>query len=1569
MRKLLLLVVAAVLGCSWSFAENRSWDFTSWSETTLTNLLADTTTNWKASSATRYENKVTMSGTIQANGIDIAELSGLTFGSCGSGKLRIDYDTSPDRLMLNGGKLTITIPSCLAGDTLKVITKTASNSTARGITVTAGTLTRLNADETSTEVLENVFYVDADGDVTVSTTGGLHFRKISVTATAAAEPEPEPEPGISYIVNESFVSDATLLPEGWAQVGYTKFFGTALNGASSTAAVNVENSNLTFTGSGGGDRGVAVTLPSSGDADRISLSFDWHSGNPGSEANKMVDLVLQDADANPFLYFYAENWNGAKNHFHCANLDLSFIPGGANRDVPAVAIAANQSTLVGGADTALVVNDYVYTISATVNFASKKIEVLTIAADGKEFTYTNLPFVSASANNFARISAATYRNAAGNSDGTGTSGNGSSAYLAFTIDNVKVWENQVSNPALDAGYLVQTDTLAGAGFPVHSDYFYTIDGFQKEYLNNNRSYSYAAGGITAQSTVPSTDLAYLWDITYSETDGEYYIRSVAEDAYMSSFDGDEYSGITLASTPVSLKFDFIPNTTVGQKGSEVVQKDCGNAYAEYAAFRVYSETLSRILIRGGTMWRKGQLTQTRCDFLTFFSAYPKKEAYQSIFPKELAEAKAMAACTITEGTEAWNYAVGLKAELEAAIKIAEETDTTSWARMEFALNILKVAKNAFKEAFVLPAAKYTMEVAAGYVSGETFAGLTFDADVNKALVFDMEKTTDNKVTFYTAGQYLGLTDFSVEPVAFAPVVDNGKVLFLLGADTLKINGEYWFTVAEYKGEVLALVKKWIGAENNSTTADTSNIMIVFDQKVQLLDAALITLNGKAADVEVVNDTLFFKDKLECKTRYDIIVAKGALANASNAALVLDSIVCSFRTFSPYLRDGQSMITDSFNDKVYALFGQGSSNGYMNAGNQLSVNAEGALYCGLNGLNTSMWRLVLNSEKRAWTVQNYANGKYAAYNEEDATLFLSDEPCFWQISLNTAATGNTDWQNVYTFWPLVDDTNPLYDYAMKVTTLKIEKFVSGDASFHVCPMESLTRPDIHARDTYMTIGARNTGYVWIQSGDEILFGENPGTAAAHWLVLRDADGRYSFQNRATGDYATYVNDSTVKALPYNAEMDQSWTIMFHCEKSPAVYHTIQGASLAITTDYAAANCTGKVGLSARNGGNAASTQGLARAYFSDTKIPFIGDYPAPVVTVPASTQSNIFLNWTAVKFADKYQISYGFESATDLDSTGTRVFVDSLATIVTLGADTLEYIIEGLQENDQVYYQVLAISENGYFGNKSELASAATVAFSSFAPPAPICDSVAMKSVFVSWGASVLADKYVLTYSLNSDMSEAVVVDDLAVLNYEIPNLPANTKVYFTLTLKNDQGDKSQASSIASAVSGPYTLLVPQEPVVESVTSTSFNLTWSAAIDAVAYNVRYHRSSAGVANAEPIRVEGTSYVLEGLNANTTYYVSIQAINTAGELSSQSKAVRGKTDVANAIDAAKAGLQVYSQQGVLFIQSDKAVNVSVYNLAGVQVCRLEAQAGLTQVDDLTSGHIYLVRCGAEVHKIAL
>lgn len=159
----------------------QTWDFTSVSETDKTNLAADAAA-WEhesSSSNDRYKNKTTYDAApLVANGAELEFTRGLLFTIGASDAVRVDIKGK--RMAMNK-TLTITLKGLKAGNKVTMKCKTSKSGTARGVNVTNLSPESGAFNSTSADDQTNVGTVEADGDVTLTNTGGLYVYSISVS--------------------------------------------------------------------------------------------------------------------------------------------------------------------------------------------------------------------------------------------------------------------------------------------------------------------------------------------------------------------------------------------------------------------------------------------------------------------------------------------------------------------------------------------------------------------------------------------------------------------------------------------------------------------------------------------------------------------------------------------------------------------------------------------------------------------------------------------------------------------------------------------------------------------------------------------------------------------------------------------------------------------------------------------------------------------------------------------------------------------------------------------------------------------------------------------------------------------------------------------------------------------------------------------------------------------------------------------------------------------------------------------------------------------------------------------
>lgn len=193
MKKTYLNIKAAIMMCLMAVlalnanAQRTTWDFSEGAdETDIANLAADAT-NWTYESANnRYLSVQSYNAEqLTANGVVLNYTSELLFTTTKPDAVRIDLKKN---CMTLNQKSTVTIKNVKAGSVITVECKSSSSTAARGLNVTNVTPTSGSFNATSVDKQTNVGTIDADGDVTLSNTGGLYVYSITISEAGSTDP-------------------------------------------------------------------------------------------------------------------------------------------------------------------------------------------------------------------------------------------------------------------------------------------------------------------------------------------------------------------------------------------------------------------------------------------------------------------------------------------------------------------------------------------------------------------------------------------------------------------------------------------------------------------------------------------------------------------------------------------------------------------------------------------------------------------------------------------------------------------------------------------------------------------------------------------------------------------------------------------------------------------------------------------------------------------------------------------------------------------------------------------------------------------------------------------------------------------------------------------------------------------------------------------------------------------------------------------------------------------------------------------------------------------------------------
>lgn len=214
----LLLLFALLLLPGWAWAD-ASWNFTSTPSTDEAALKADGT-NWTYTTKNnRYANNQSVADAqLTANGQTLTMTSGLYFTSNAAGNIRVDVNK---RLGLNGAGIVVRIPNLTAGSTVKVNFGSSLKDTERSLKLT--NLSESTFSSSSNTGEDFSVTVNADGEVTLTTTGGVYLFSITVTEKGGSSSDTKADISDHAVAFDSQANQALITNSN----GSLKYYNTA----------------------------------------------------------------------------------------------------------------------------------------------------------------------------------------------------------------------------------------------------------------------------------------------------------------------------------------------------------------------------------------------------------------------------------------------------------------------------------------------------------------------------------------------------------------------------------------------------------------------------------------------------------------------------------------------------------------------------------------------------------------------------------------------------------------------------------------------------------------------------------------------------------------------------------------------------------------------------------------------------------------------------------------------------------------------------------------------------------------------------------------------------------------------------------------------------------------------------------------------------------------------------------------------------------------------------------------------------------------------------------------------
>ncbi len=283
-----------------------------------------------------------------------------------------------------------------------------------------------------------------------------------------------------------------------------------------------------------------------------------------------------------------------------------------------------------------------------------------------------------------------------------------------------------------------------------------------------------------------------------------------------------------------------------------------------------------------------------------------------------------------------------------------------------------------------------------------------------------------------------------------------------------------------------------------------------------------------------------------------------------------------------------------------------------------------------------------------------------------------------------------------------------------------------------------------------------------------------------------------------------------------------------------------------------------------------------------------------------------LSWDETADAEKYRLVYRLKSST---AGGTAMLEGTSHTFV------------GLNKGSEYVYTLSAMDAQGREGDRSATLSVTTKGVA--VTPAPKLgvpsgiksSSVSASGATLSWTPVAGAKRYRIVYVPSSGPAVLVFASGSSQV---LSGLSAGTTYKYTVSAMNAddvEGVRSATKSFktkAAAAPAPK-LGVPSGVKSSSVSASGATLSWTPVAGAKRYRIVYVPSSGP---AVLVFASGSSQVLSGLSAGTTYKYTVSAMNADDVEGVRSATKSFKTSVAAASGTMKNAVTVPSSRNIVF-----------------------------------------------------
>lgn len=230
-------------------------------------------------------------------------------------------------------------------------------------------------------------------------------------------------------------------------------------------------------------------------------------------------------------------------------------------------------------------------------------------------------------------------------------------------------------------------------------------------------------------------------------------------------------------------------------------------------------------------------------------------------------------------------------------------------------------------------------------------------------------------------------------------------------------------------------------------------------------------------------------------------------------------------------------------------------------------------------------------------------------------------------------------------------------------------------------------------------------------------------------------------------------------------------------------------------------------------------------------------------------------------------------------------------IATLAANTTSYSNTGLNAATTYYYVVRAVNSGGSSANSNQ-ASATTSATPPAAPTGLSATAISSSQINLSWADNANNETSYIVSRATTSGGPYTVIATLAAnaTSYNNTGLAANTTYFYVVKASNAAGDSANSNQATATTQQIPPPAAPSALTATTVSQTQINLSWSdnSSNEANFIVARSTTSGGPYTDIATLGANVSSYSNTGLNANTTYYYAVRAVNAGGTSANSNQA---------------------------------------------------------------------------------